>query len=279
MHAPRAHADQRPFLTIVAWPEGLDRGAMANLVADATGLTLADVRMRLGQAPPMIFGQVDQPIADLAIDAVVRAGGDAFTATLDDLAAFGPTLRIKELRITGGNLDIETWQGLRATVLRENVQILVRAHLVAERKRQVPVTAPGHHVQWKASYLAFGWGGVAANAISSALQAAPTGRPIQTSDKLDIHTADGSIFQVDGDKFGYQVLGELRGHSDKANMDAMFELLAHITPNEIVDDFFALWKPPPGHERLRLPGPRPGDPAFAFYSRWVALMYRHLLDA
>ena len=99
------------------------------------------------------------------------------------------------------------------------------------------------------------------------------------SDKLDVHTTDGRVFQVDGDKFGYRVLGDLRKHGDKANMDAMLELLSHLAPDEIVDPYYSLWSAPPGHDRLRLPMMKINndDPRFAFYSRWVALMYRQIM--
>lgn len=125
-----------------------------------------------------------------------------------------------------------------------------------------------------AAGLALSFGrGYAANARDAVV------RSIQTSDKLDIHTKDGKVYQIDGDKFGFQVLGDLRAHTDKANMDQMCELLSHIAPDEIVDPYFSLWKPPAGHHRLRLPEMRRNneDPAFAFYSRWAALMYRYLM--
>ena len=51
-------------------------------------------------------------------------------------------------------------------------------------------------------------------------------RRVISSHKLDIHSTAGAIFQVDGDKFGYGILGEMRGYSDKTNMDSMCELLA-----------------------------------------------------
>ena len=124
---------------------------------------------------------------------------------------------------------------------------------------------------------AFGPGPATAFSVPS--DTPPPSRQVQTSDKLDVHTTDGSVFQIDGDKFGYSILGDLRGHSDRHNMDQMFELLAHLAPDAIVDPYFKLWTPPAGHHRLRLPDMKANndDPAFAFYSRWVALLYRHLL--
>ena len=94
-----------------------------------------------------------------------------------------------------------------------------------------------------------------------------------------MHTADGRVFQIDGDKFGFAVLGDMKGHTDNENMDKMLELLDHLTPNAIVDQYFKLFKAPTGYKRLRLDNlsVNNDDPAFAFYSRWTALMYRHVM--
>ena len=61
----------------------------------------------------------------------------------------------------------------------------------------------------------------------------------------------------------------------------MCELFASRAPDAIVDPYFSLFKPPPGYKRLRLPGMKINDedPAFAYYSRWAALMYRHVMGA
>ena len=63
------------------------------------------------------------------------------------------------------------------------------------------------------------------------------------------------------------------------DMDAMLELLKHLAPDEIVDPYYSLWKAPPGYQRLKIEKMKINndDPAFAFYSRWAALLYRHVL--
>jgi hypothetical protein len=287
-----AESDSRPFLTIIAWPEGHDREATAQLLASEAGMDLHTLRLRLGQAPPMILGQTDPDTAARALHAMRRRGGDAFAATFADLARLGGTLKIKDLRIEHGALAIDLWRGPSTTIQRDQIQILVRAHLSQSSTKPAAgsvgssllsaSTARGGAASRTA--LTFGLGGAAGLAIGFASgyiadAADPVERTIRTSDKLDIHTADGAIYQIDGDKFGYRVLGELRGHSDNANMNAMCELLAHLAPDPIVDPYFSLWRPPPGHDRLRLPDMKINrdDPAFAFYSRWAALMYRHVM--
>ena len=74
-----------PFVSIVAWPEGLDRERVAALLAAAEGIDLATLRMRLGQAPPMVLERVEPVAAAAMIQDLVAAGGDGFLFTLDDL--------------------------------------------------------------------------------------------------------------------------------------------------------------------------------------------------
>lgn len=274
--------DSRPFLSIIAWPQGLDREQTARVAADAAGLDRATVRLHLGRRPPMILAQIEADAAARAVAAIVTRGGEAFAPTLDDIAGLGPTLKIRDLRIEAGVIVVDLWHGPTRTIRREDVQILVRAHLVRNVSSHAPAGVDhGRGASAVARGLRMGYalGAVPAAAFSVTSETTPQSRQLQTSDKLDMHTTDESVFQIDGDKFGYSILGDLRGHSDRHNMDQMFELLAHLAPDEIVDPYYKLWTPPAGHHRLRLPDMKINndDPAFAFYSRWVALMYRHLL--
>ena len=217
----------------------------------------------------MMLNQVEPDTARRAVAELTQLGGDAFLCTLDQLAALGPTLKIRVMRVnSAGNLDMDLWEGLSTTIRREQVQILVRAQLKKTIRKR-----PTRPIRMDSL--------TASNPMARRAMAQGA-RPIQslkTSEKLDIHTVDGSVYQVDGDRFDFQVLGDLKGYSGKTNMDHLCELLSHLAPDEVVDDYFSHWRPPPGYERLRVPNlKRNGDdPAFAFYSRWAALMYRHVM--
>lgn len=262
--------DAWPFVSIVAWPEGLDREGVAQLLAQARGLDVATLRLRLGQQPPMVLERVEPVAAGEMVSLVAQRGGDAFAFRLEDLAGLGPTLKLKEIRVVEGALDVDLWEGLSTTLPFGRVQFLIRAHLSrTTRVHRAPPgplrTTPGLRQTW--------------DSVKAEIEASVEHR-IQTSDKLELHTADRSVYQVDGDRFSFSVLGDLRGHADKANMDSLTELLGHLCPEAVVDDYFKLWRPPPGYQTLRVPGARagrPDDAAFTFYSRWVALTYRHVL--
>ncbi len=281
--------DARPFLSVLAWPEGYGRELVAQLLADTSGVDYETLKLRLGQAPPTVIGQVDPVAASRALFALIEEGGDGFAPTFTDLAALGPTLKIRDLRIEDGEIHLDLWRAESVVVAREEVEILVRAHLRGSVKERMirPVPGPSGTTLDQArrarAELAWGIGGAMGLAIDftggyidNAGQAFE--KRVKTSDKLDIHSRGGRVFQIDGDKFGFRALGDLRGQGDRTNMDRMCELLSLIAPDEIVDPYFPLFSPPPGHDRLRLPGMilNHEDPAFAFYSRWAALMYRYL---
>lgn len=288
MRQTREH-DPRPFLTVIAWPDGFGRAELAALLSSYCELDPATLRLRLGPNGPSIVGQVSQVAADRAMQAVLRAGGDAFAPTLNELASLGPSLLIKDMSIRDdGHLDVELWNGLCTTIRREQVQILIRGQLKESMREQLPSasrTLPrpqtmigGFRGAAVASALGamgtaamLGWGSVSDPGPMSTKQ-------VRVQNKLDMHTTDGSVYQIIGSRFSFQVLGERRQPTDLANMDLLVDLLSHLAPDEIVDPYYPLWRPPPGHHRLRLPKSRaPSDPAFEFYSRWAALMYRHVL--
>jgi hypothetical protein len=262
--------DRRPFLSLIALPAGWGRDDLIERLHRATGVNQADLRVRLAADPPLVVGRVEAAAAAAAVAAIRGAGGDAFAPTLEDLARLGPALRIKVMTVEGG-VHVELWEGVRATIARQRIQILVRGQItreVVDRRGPPRFSSVARRVRTRDS-------------IRAEIEASTT-RRIEASHKLDIHTSDGTIFQVDGDAFDFKILGQRRGFSDSVNVDLMLELLRHLAPPEvIVDEYFRLWHPPPGHQRLRLPGQARlrEDPAFAFYSRWVALMYRHLTAA
>ncbi len=263
-------ADRRnwPFLSILAWPEGWDRDRVADLLTRAGGLDVATLRLRLARPPPLVLDQVEPAAAAAVIEALLGAGGDGFAFTLADLAAPGPALLVRDLGVVEGALQLQPQEG-RATALPFNaVQVIVRAHLsqVVTRRHQPPILSSlvGRFRTWD---------GIKAEIESQ------TFKDVATSDKLDLHTVSGPIYRIDADRFGFAVLGELRGHGDKANMDRLLELLGRLCPDAVIDVYFKLWRPPPGCDRLRLPGPRlkAVDPAFEFYSRWAAIAWRRAM--
>ena len=257
-----------PFLSIVAWPEGWDRASVAQLLAGFGAMDVATLNQRLGQKPPMVLNHVDPSVAPAMVAALVDRGGDGFHFTLDDLARLGPTMRIADLTVGEGTLDIKLHDGLETSVRSATVDVIVRARIVSTVTRINPVRRLSSLSRVSRSV----------DSIRAEVESQTT-KDVQTTELLDLHTSDGSVYRIGGRRFGYKALGAMRGHGDKANMDSMFELLTHVCPDVVADTYYELWRPPPGYRKLRVPGMKAtrDDPAFTFYSRWAALTYRHVM--
>jgi hypothetical protein len=271
----------RRYLTLVTAPPGMNRDALAEAVAAAGAFDRASIRLSLGRAAPCILGLFDEAACRAAAGAIIARGGDAFTCSIADLERLGPARKARDLRVEEGRVAIGIWRGGEARLEPGEIQILIRARLSEKSLKPSPMPSP---FLGSAPMLAYGIGGSFGIAAALHTEFDPVdvdrGMTIRTSDKLDIHTARGTIYQIDGDKFAYQVLGDLRGHSDNENMDRMCDLFIHLAPHAVIDPYFSLWRPPPGHRRLRLPGDRAhskSGAAFAFYSRWAATVYRHVM--
>lgn len=272
--------DQRVYLSVIAWPEGVASPHDVRSLLDDAIPVPDDPRLardhealhnRVALQTPLILGSVTRSEGERICQTIRHRRGDAFITSEQDLAALGPTLKIRDLSLRDGALDVTIWRGPETTIRTDAIVCLVRAHL----SDSVVVRTPARASISQIHFIHHMPPSVRGEFVRDA-----TTRKTKTSDKLDIHTADGSVFQIDGDKFGYQILGDMRAHSDKANMDRMFELLQHLADHAVADMYFPLWKPPPGYDRLRIPHAHLNndDPAFAFYSRWCALMYRHILS-
>lgn len=279
----------RAFLTVIAWPDGFSRAQCAELVSQAAGLDQPTALLKTGMTAPLIFGELDIESARAAVETVIARGGEAFAPTMSDIESLGATLKIRNLTRDGTDFLAEMWRDQPQTIHGRDIQVVIRARLSqvdrprAEQGRDpsrfVPISF-AERLTPAASFGAYGALGLAIAVyadydIPSMIAAAPA---THTSHKIDLHTADGRVFQIDADKFAFEVLGDYRGSSDLVNTDRLCELFAILAPEAVVDPYFKLFKPPPEHRRMRLPMMRlnDDDPAFAFYSRWAALMYRHL---
>lgn len=283
------------YLTEIFRPEGAALDDVTALLAPPLGRDAVTLRYAMAKEPPSIVGRFEVDRVRAAVEVLRRAGGDGMVTTLDDLAALGGTRKIRDLRMTdSGDFAVELWRGGTARIEPRRIDVVVRGSLSETYTGSPPAasgwaavgTALGAAASSPAGY-GFGYGGAYGwaarrHARESAEHRAAMDRRVTTSHKLDLHVPDvngaPSVLQIDGDKFGFGVLGALRGHSDLVNIDRMCELVAHLAPEVVVDPYFSLWSPPVGHDRLRLPlmAINRDDPAFAFYSRWAALMYRRI---
>jgi len=282
--------DPRPFLSVIAWPTGASRASMAQLIAETTGIDAPTLRLRLGQAPPSIIGQVDPPAAARAIEAIRAEGGDAFAVTFAELISIGPARPVRSMSVANGVVAMELRNGDHAALRFTDAWLLVQG-MIRERgssSHREPVPHRLHRRIGRSSSIdlamQLGAAGIAAmlgdGYLAGGSAAIGHADAVKTRNKLHIHDASGTIYEVEGRRFNFNVLGEMKQYSDRANMEQLCELLSHLAPDEIVDPYFPLWKPPPRYHKLRIEGEKHrADRPFAFYSRWAACLYRHLINA
>lgn len=232
---------------------------------------------------PAILGPVPSLMADAAVRAIVETGADAFAPTMDDIESLGPTLKIKRLAIEEGPaLIAEMWRGGAFEILRPGqVLALVLGGIPDRRVKPRPSalsSEPDEIMESVSLPVELGMARGMQRAADLFGRVPKWDVEAEVSFKLDLHTRDGRVFQIDGDKFNFDVLGEGRAQSDRLNSRALADLLAHLCTGAVLDDYFRDFKPPMGAQRLRLPmmSMNNDDPEFAFYSRWAGLMYRHV---
>ncbi len=281
--------DEQVYFTLITSPTGFDTEDIVALLSRAAGWDEHSLRILAKRSPPSIWGSYPRSKAARAVEAIVGAGGDAFAPSLGDINNLGETLKIKEMALEDGMLQLNLWRGPPALLKPQSIQIVIRAKVSEQLTDNTcdPLVQSMHdRLMGKVSGMAAtGWAfggayGLAAGLyFSSSQDHQSTERSITSSDKLDLHTADGRVFQVDGDKFGYGILGDRRGYSDHVNIDRMCELMTHLAPQAVIDPYFSYWHAPADCQRLRIPRMlvNNDDAEFAFYSRWAALMYRHVM--
>jgi len=272
------------FLSVIAWPESASREELAVLLADATGMEPATLRLRIGPSPPLIVAMFEVPVAQRAAAQIDAMGGIAFAPTLDEIEALGPTIKIRDMRFGEGRLHLDLWRSEPISIDPTSIEVIIRGRRSETTIRRDDSVSPLARAPMRRRY-AFGAGGaygIAAglSLLAGEIESRGTGatRETRLSHMIDLHTREGRVFQIDADKFGFQVLGDQRGHGDLVNTDRLCDMIAALAPGVTVDPYFSLWRPPVELGRVRFPQAalNRDDPAFALYSRWSALLYRYM---
>lgn len=271
-------------------PEGMGRDQFAALLAREVGLDEQTMRMRLVRQPPVMLGTLAPDIAGCAVRAIERAGGEAIAPSLTDIEALGESINVRQLEQRHDGFLVHPRRAESRVLRFEEIDVVIRGAVRRADTSRADRTVGGMFD------MLVQLGSVRTGAHGSPAMAAafagdesfgfkieggeqPSRPQRRLSHKLDLHHRDGRVYQVDGDRFGFCVLGAERAYSDQQNMDRLCAVISERAPHAVFDPYFSLWSAPPETGRLRLKGMalHREDPAFAFYSRWMALVYRRLL--
>jgi hypothetical protein len=275
------------FLSLLQRPQGLSIGELATLVADLIEHDVYTVRQRLTKEPPVIAAVIPEMQAIDTAAALSAADIPAMAITQRQMLGMGQPMLVRFMTRTDSGYVVDIWHGPTTTIPFEGMQVLIRASLSPTDQQLKRIGAArgsnlsgdpgiGRSVGTIATRMSpMGrMGGLAGGMGQPAPEPAKPSAP-NKAEVIDIHT-NGLWFRINGDRFAWQVLGEERQYSDRANADLLFAWLKHDAPRAVPDSFFKLFKPPAGVRTGTALGAEQTGP-FDFYSRWVCLIYRHML--
>lgn len=277
---PHARQSNRPdpsFVSVVFWEGDASPKGAARHIAAASGLDEPSLALALRRTAPAIVAETDGSRAAAAVGAIRDLGGEALAPTLTDIASAGAPIVVRELRVEPGAFDVEARSGPRTRIDVKNLQSIVRGSVKTTQRATLDeihdAARRAAHVHARRHVTS-----AATGAHRAAKDAAARGGRVSHRHFIDLHTHNGLVFQIDGDRFAWSALGDLRGGADGVNAAKMCELLTHLAPHAILDECFARWNPPASTSRLRLDGVDAAYRDFAFYSRWIARIHRSLVQ-
>jgi hypothetical protein len=278
------HTDDLAYLTIVAEPRGMTWDDFLWLLAEATGLDRLTVQQRLAKMPPQILCRCEAGRGlDLANHLRGR-GVDAISLTASRLEALGAPMLVKFMEAAAGGYQIDIWRGPSTFLPTSTIQTIIRASVHSETRRRRPDLNAGARLAGRTA-------GYGIMRVPYRLGDADEARPGTGSDTsvhrkaselIDVHTNNGLWFRISGDKFAWHVLGPQRTQGDRVNADRLAQRLASEAPHAIFDEFYKLFKAPPGSfakgKDVVAYGSQhaQGLGTFDLYSRWACLVYRHI---
>ncbi len=264
------------LLSILAWPDGATRDDRIEALVASAGIEPYDARLAAAKDAPCIVGLIDEATAGHVTGALAGYGVTCFAPTAATIRSIPPTLFARRIeRQTGGSgqgFKIETWSNQRASISGRDIYLIVRAKL---RKRGLGPERTEVDINYYGAAAGPGPGMVTVSEHSK--------RDPRTSirDILEVYDRRGARFRVDGSKFNFDVLGEMRGHSDNENADRVALMVAGTNPDALVDMAFTEFscgpqlakrflEPLTGPDRMRFEL----DPTFELYSKWCFLMHK-----
>lgn len=288
--------EETAYLTIVSWPKAADRVQAAGWLAEAAGLDPFLAEQRVAKGLPSVVQRLPAERAREAVRALRAKGVGCFAPTQTEIESGPEPILAKRLSAPEGAPEpmylVEPWRGEPTGFLTRDIFLLVRARIkIVETQQAESGSALGTANRSAGGGLAgmalglgtagvIGIGMYASSDVDSGASGAPTTKT-STTDVLDVYLRNDVRVRINGDKFGFDVLGAERGYSDNENMDKLAVRLAEQAPGALVDTGYNKFNCPGAllrNVRLSPKGKRTRNDTsvFEFYSVWAWLMYRRL---
>jgi hypothetical protein len=270
------------YLSIVRWPKDCDEQSRTDILSAALGLAPIDARQKALLPTPFVAGRLAEEAAQRALESLRSHGIIACAPTDEQIAGVQKPRRIKRLTpapdAPSPMYFAEFWYDEESRgLVTSDIALFIRAKIDRTTRRL-------DSSQQSSSGAAFALMGPTAAVFNAMNEEGPARTTrFKFTELLEIYLKDGTRFRIDGDKFGYELLGADKGYTDADNMDRVAVRLAAEAPRAIIDTGFATFRPPPGAVREHVQATsasvvrrRDETPAFDFYAAWVVYTYRAL---
>lgn len=277
---------ERAYLSIIEWPEAFTEERRVEAIVAAAAVDPGQAALAVKQKSPMVAHLINVLDRAPILQHLREQGVLAIAPTRAELARMPAPIHAKRLAEAMGSdgrlYMVEPWRGESEGLRTGDIRLLVRASV----RKAAPAARPDRYgnLPNTASGLECGDGGFAAAALSGSMTGEGSDRSakLRTTELLDIYTADKRRIRINGDKFGFDVLGTDRSYTDRHNLDELTIRLAERAPNAYIDQGFARFRPPPdvraqSHLAAGDAAPRADLAPFDFYSPWFALVYAAML--
>lgn len=271
--------EEQAYISVIQWPTGLDEAGARSILTSILGVDAYHARLRARQRLPGIVARIPAAHADTIIAALARRGVRAFAAAESSFAAMGPMIRAKRVMPTDdpSTFTFETWNGQRSEFDIRDLFLMVRGSPSTVVRRTT--RDQGNESSVLVGYMTMGLAGAMMASMNNRIPR--TEQRSTLTEILDLHFFTGAWLRLDGHKFCFDILGQARGLSDRANMDALTALLGTAAPHVLIDHGFASFRSPPEFIRTQVRGFSgeggsftSGLPAFDFYSGWACILYQ-----
>lgn len=270
------------YISVLHWPRGWGEPQRIVALVEAIGVDPVDATALARGETPLVAARLPSAAARAAAQPLVARGVGVLITSHQSLVDSPAPVRAKRLMLTADGASVEPWRGQTVSLTADDVWLIIRGKLTCKRTsgagpKPMPWRADPRDGSMMDEPDVGDWSGLSGRA----------GTPsVVIRDVIELHDRRGVRVRIDGSKFNFDVLGPERALSDHANADRLAVRLAERMPRAIVDLGFAKFAAPMwirgimptarGVDRQRFPD---DDPAFEFYSVWVAEVYRHLVSA
>lgn len=264
------------YVAVLQWPDNFGEAEQTDALSNALGFDTYTAAQIARRGVPQIVARLRSDRAEPAVGALRDSGATALAVGQAEMARAPEPVLIRALAPAQGATEpmyaCEMWRADPVTLRLRDVFLMVHAEVrSSETRTGAERTGSGLLAADAAEALMIG----GASPVRSTR--------IRLGALVDLWLRDGTRLRIDSERFNFDVLGDQRDVTGRANAERLISLLRAKVRGAIVDNGFRDFRCPPELVRSHFidAGPtavrRSSDsPAFDFYSVWSWCVWRAL---